>query len=128
MGIDKKIEFEDIVSMTKEEAIKEVKRFFKGNKKLIGLASSIILSTHHFTKLNSMNFCTDNWNWEKFMRISIDTEIGFKQFGYRKGNKKYAPDKVKSDLEGNKTHNIDEFYLSIYYKENQKMEDYTFNI
>ncbi|UII56682.1 hypothetical protein LS684_04245 [Cytobacillus spongiae] len=122
---DEKIEFEDSVSMTKEDAIEAIKKFFKGNKKFIDLASSIILSTHHFNKLNSMDFQTENWNWEKFMKISIDTEIGFKHFCYRKGNKKYAPGNVRADLEGNNTHEIDEFNLVIYYRENQKLEEYT---
>lgn len=122
---DQKVDFEEIESMPKEEAIQKVKLFFKDNKKFVDMATSIILSSHHFIKLGSMDFQTDNWNWEKFMRISIDTELGFKSFIYRKGNKKYAPGNVAAHLEGNKTHDIDEFSMIIYYRDEQKSEEYT---
>lgn len=122
MGDIEKV-FEEIEIMTKDNSINEVKKFFKGNKKFIEQAILLIYSTHHFEKINKLQLINDNWNWEKLFSISIDTQTGFKQFCYRKGNKKYAP---SAEREGNKTYDIDEFRLTIYYRENQKIEDFTF--
>ncbi len=124
--MDQKKEFKDVDLMTKEDAIKEVKRFFKGNKKFIDMAVSIILSTHHFEKLDSLELMSNNWNWEKFMKITLDTKTGFKQFYYRKGNPKYAPGNVAPHLEGNKTFDIDGFRIVIYETKTSKAEEYEF--
>lgn len=123
MGQDKEKEFKEVESMTKDEAITEIKKFFKGNKKFIEHALVLIYSTHGFVKLNSIKISTDNWNWEKFLSITIDSKLGFKQLYYRKGNKKYASPKI---IEGNKTHDIDEYVLTIYYTGVNETERYTF--
>lgn len=124
MGLDNKVEFKNVGSMTKEEAIEHIEKHFKGNKKFIDQTKVFVYSTHGFIKINSMNLQTDNWNWEKFMSITVDTELGFKNFYYRKGNKKYSPENVSSDLKGNKTHDINEFAISVYYSKDQKIEEY----
>lgn len=121
--MDKVKEFEEVEMMAKEDAINEIKEFFKGNKKFIEQAILLIYSTHHFEKINKLQFIKDNWNWEKLLSISIDTKTGFKQFYYRKGNKKYAPN---DERDGNKTYDIDEFSLTIYYSESKKIEEFTF--
>lgn len=69
---DNRIEFEEVESMTKEEAINKIKKHFKGNKK-------------------------------------------------------YAPENVRSS-EGNKTHNIHDFGITIYYMGEGKTEEYTIKV
>lgn len=123
MRKDKEKRFEEIESMTKEETISEIKKFFKGNKKFIEQSLVLVYSSHDFVKLNAITFITDSWNWEKFMSISIDTKSGFKNLYYRKGNKKYTP---SDDRKGNTTHDIDEYGVTIYCKEKKETEEYTF--
>ncbi len=121
--MDKVKDFEEVELMTKEEAIYEIKEFFKGNKKFVEHAIFLIYSTHHFEKINKLQLISDNWNWDKLLSITIDTQTGFKQFSYRKGNKKYAP---SAEREGNRTSDINGYILTIYYRENQKTEEFTF--
>lgn len=109
--------------MTREEAINEIEDFFKGNKKFIEQVILLIYSTHHFEKISTMKIIKNNWNWEKLLSITINTQTGIKEFYYRKGNKKYAPN---AQREGNNTYDIDEFNINIYYRENQKIEEFTF--
>ncbi|RRJ54852.1 hypothetical protein EHV15_35350 [Paenibacillus oralis] len=123
MGYDE-VKFEEIESMTKEEAINELNKFFKGNKKFLEFASLMIKSTHGFLKINFMNKQIDTWNWEKLLGISISTKIGFKQLYYRKGNEKYK--KTDARLDGNETHEIDGYRLTIYYTDSRKVEEFEF--
>lgn len=116
-------EFKEVESMTKEEAVNEVKAFFKGNKKFIEQAIFLIYSTHHFEKIESLEIAKDDWNWEKYLSISIYSNTGFKSFCYRKGNKKYAP---TVEREGNKTSDIDGFKLTVFYSGNAEMEEFEF--
>lgn len=121
--MDKEKEFKEVNMMTKEEAINEINEFFKGNNKFVEQAIFLIYSTHHFEKISRLQFIKDNWNWEKLLNISIDTKTGFKQFCYRKGNKKYA---TSPKRKGNNTFDIDECVLTVYYSENQNIEEFTF--
>lgn len=118
-------EFQEVELMTKEEAISEVKAFFKGNKKFIEQAILLIYSTHYFEKLGNLEITKDDWNWEKYLSITIYSEAGFKHFCYRKGNKKYAST-INSVLEGNKTADIDGFKLSVYHSKNKELEEFDF--
>ncbi|CAM4108414.1 hypothetical protein [Mesobacillus thioparans] len=99
--------------MSKEEAIKEVKRVFKGNKKYISFCEVMIASSPDFLGINKHEIILNNWNWEKFLSLSIQTKSGFKMIYYRKGNKKYAPANVfKGD--GNKTSEIHDYSITTY--------------
>lgn len=110
-------------SMTKEEAVNEIKRFFKGNKKFIDQVVLLIYSTHNFEKINSLRTIEDDWNWEKFLMVSIDTKNGSKHFYYRKGNKKFAPnDRYK----GNDTHEIEEYGINVHYSDGKQVDEFTF--
>ncbi|MFE7152559.1 hypothetical protein, partial [Heyndrickxia sporothermodurans] len=70
MSNDKEKEFEETKMMSKEDAVNEIKDFFKGNKKFIEQATLMIYSTHHFEKLNRMQLIKDSWNWEKLLNIT----------------------------------------------------------
>ncbi|MBB6452017.1 hypothetical protein HNQ94_000438 [Salirhabdus euzebyi] len=119
--MDKKKEFDEVEVMSKGEAISEIREFFKGNKKFLDQATLFILSSHHFQKISSMVIHKDNWNWEKFLQICIDTDLGFKHFYYRKGNKKYAPSENRN---GNNTHDIHEYGITVYYLKGGSIEEY----
>lgn len=129
MSIDKEKKYEQIELMSKEEAVREIEKFFKGNKKFIEQASIIIYSSHNFQKISSMKIIRDNWNWEKLLQLTLDTEFGFKHFCYRKGNKKYGyrPENEENERRYNQTSEIEDFILTIYHKETQNVEEYTFS-
>ncbi|WP_103110981.1 hypothetical protein [Brevibacillus reuszeri] len=118
------LKFEEIDSMTKEDAVIASKKFFKGNKKFLDYAIMLIYSTHGFIKVSSMTRNIDTFNWEKLLSISIDTEKGFKQFYYRKGNKKYR--KTDNRPDGNETHEIEGYRLIIYDSNNHNAEEFEF--
>ena len=127
MSSDLEKKFDQIESMSKEEAIREIKSFFKGNKKFIDRASMLIYSSNDFEKISSMKIERDNWNWEKFLAISIYTKSGFKNLWYRKGNKKYGPENAKPGQYYNKTSEIEEFCLAVHNSETGNLEEYTLN-
>jgi hypothetical protein len=104
---------EETQVMSKEEAINEVKKVFKGNKKFISFCEVMIASTPDFLGINDYEIQINNWNWEKFLRLSIQTKTGFKMFFYRKGNKKYAPENVRIEG-GNKTSEIHDYTITTY--------------
>ena len=74
-----------------------------------------------------MKINRDNWDWEKLLLLTIDTEFGFKQFCYRKGNKKYgfSTEKEENGRIYNQTSEIEDSRLTIYYQENKNIEEYT---
>lgn len=115
--------FEDVESMSKEEAIAEIKKHFKGNRRFIDQATLLIYSSHDFIKLNSFTFEVNSWNWQKYMLVSFSTKSGFKMLFSRKGNKRYA--RSSDRVRGNVTSDIDESKVVIYYKETDKSEEHT---
>lgn len=115
-------EFQEIETMTKNEAINEVKLFFKGNKKFIEQAMMLIFSAQDFEKIRKMEFNKDNWNWEKFLSLQIDTKSSIKTLCYRKGNKKYAPTEKSR---GNETSHLDEYVFYMAFN-GAGIEEYTF--
>jgi len=120
-------EFQDTKTMTKDEAINEVKKFFRGNKKFIEQATMLIFSTQDFEKIAKMEINKRTWSWENFLRLDINNNYGYKSFCYRKGNK----NNTSSDLmEGNKTSDIDEYVLNIYNYNPPplKHEEYRYNL
>lgn len=104
---------EDVKVMSKEEAIKEVKKLFKGNKKFISFCEVLIASTPDFLNIDSHEIQLDNWNWEKYLHITINTKSGFKQLSYRKGNKKYSPENSLTG-KSNKTSEIHDYSIRTY--------------
>lgn len=104
---------EETIKMTKQEAIDEVKKIFKGNKNFISYCEVMIASTNGFIGISSYDIQKNNYNWEKLLRLTIDTEQGFKVIFYRKGNKRYSPEKSRS-TGGNKTSNIHDYIITTY--------------
>jgi hypothetical protein len=89
---------EELRVMSKQEAIDEVKKVFKGNKKFISFCEVMIASTDNFVGISRTTVETNNYRWEKFLTLSIDftyckqghkNELpGFKTIHYRKGSKR----------------------------------------
>lgn len=109
---------DEVMVMTKQEAIAEVKKIFRGNKRFISYCKVMIASTDNFVGIESTDIQKENWNWEKILRLTIQfgfhdedgtyRNYGFKTINYRKGNKKYAPGKLPSGKH-NSTSDIHEF-------------------
>lgn len=118
---------EETKVMSKEEAIKEVKKLFKGNKKFISFCEVMIASTPDFLNIDSHDIQQDNWNWEKLLHITINTKSGFKQLTYRKGNKRYSPENSLTDR-SNITSEIHDYSLRTYLSGiGAEVETYTWN-
>lgn len=110
--------------MSKEEAIQEVKRMFKGNKKFISYCEVVIASTSDFVGITNCTIEINNWNWEKFLSLNIKTNLGWKHVTYRKGNKKYSPENLRTN-EGNATSELNEYIFTTYTHEKEQGESYT---
>lgn len=92
---------DEIIKLSKGEAMQQVKKFFKGNKKFIEQVEILIASTDRFVGVEEDSFQMDknNFRWDKFFKVRICFEywnegckkfmIGYKVFYYRKGNEKY---------------------------------------
>jgi hypothetical protein len=111
--MDNELELNEI---TKDEAITEIKKYFKGNRKFINYCEIILATT--FTDGEPISITLkkdgDNWNWEKILGFTLSYKEGFKMIHFRKGNMKYAPDNVAAYLEGNTTSDIHEYSITNY--------------
>jgi hypothetical protein len=123
--MDNKLELNEI---TKDQALIEVKEYFKGNKKFINYCELILATTFIDDEPISITLKKDgnNWNWKKILGFTLSYKEGFKMLHFRKGNEKYSPSNVAAHLEGNKTSDIHEFSITNYV--NGESEDYTIQV
>ncbi|MFD2681190.1 hypothetical protein [Bacillus seohaeanensis] len=121
--MDNKLELNEITD--KNQALIEVKKYFKGNKRFINYCEIILASTFIGDEPISISLKKDgdNWNWEKILGFTLSYKEGFKMIHYRRGNKKYSKDSVAPHLEGNTTSDIHEFSITNYV--DGKSESYT---
>lgn len=114
-------------TMTKDQAFQKVKDEFKGNDRFIAYCESAIATSGDFVTISKSEALRDNWSWEKFLTVTIETESGFKMITYRKGNERYSPENVKT-REGNHTSEIHDYRFTSFVRGQSESDSYVIEV